>query len=69
VLFWLGRLRMLRGVHGEAQGSLASEEAEEQEGVDDKAPCPECGRCYPHEHIRAVYGRASSNSGSDTDGD
>jgi hypothetical protein len=31
------------------------------------APCPTCGRTYPHEHVRAVYGRESSEGGEDSD--
>mmetsp|Transcript_32341 Transcript_32341/g.81595 ORF Transcript_32341/g.81595 Transcript_32341/m.81595 type:complete len:302 (-) Transcript_32341:477-1382(-) len=66
---WLSRLRVLRDAGGAAQRSLAAEESdgEEEEGGGEGAPCAECGRCYPHEHIRAVYGRAESDSGSDSD--
>lgn len=40
------------------------QEDEDEEG-DAGDACPECGRCYPHEHVRAVYGaqRDSSDEG------
>lgn len=40
---------------------------DEDEEASDCRPCPECGRTYPHEHVRAVYSSAF-NGGDDDDG-
>lgn len=34
----------------------------------DEEPCEVCGRCYPHEHVTAVYG-LRSDSDEDTEGE
>uniref|UniRef100_A0A061R5F2 Phosducin thioredoxin-like domain-containing protein n=1 Tax=Tetraselmis sp. GSL018 TaxID=582737 RepID=A0A061R5F2_9CHLO len=61
VTAWLVRLRALRGLSGEAnlledEGSSGSEEEEEKH-----QPCPECGRTYPHEHVRPLARAAESD--------
>jgi len=64
-----------RGGGGDGAGSSGGEEEEEEDGEGGDggrglravAPCPTCGRTYPHEHVRAVYGRESSEGGEDSD--
>lgn len=34
-------------------------------GGNDDTPCEVCGRCYPHEHVRAVYRRQDSDDEDD----
>ncbi|GLC36552.1 hypothetical protein PLESTB_000161100 [Pleodorina starrii] len=74
VTSYLQRLSVLRGesaVGGRAAGDApGDEDAEEQEEEEEwrLKPCDVCGRRYPHEHVRAVYGtchRRSDSSGED----
>jgi hypothetical protein len=68
---WLRRLGVLRspGSGGWAGGAAGSSDSgsgeEEEEGEEWQQPCEECGRRYPHQHIRTV--RARRGSGSDSD--
>jgi len=39
-----------------------------EDGEGDLEPCEVCGRCYPHEHIKAVYGMRS-DSEEETEGE
>ena len=41
------------------QGNGSSEEEEEEEG--DECPCLVCGRTYPHEHVKTVWGKRSDS--------
>jgi len=49
---------------GSGSGSRGSDDEEggdEEEEGDGDRPCELCGRTYPHEHVRAVYGRRDSD--------
>lgn len=53
--------------HWPAQGGEVEEDEEEEWRL---KPCEVCGRRYPHEHVRAVYGSsaaAQGQGGSDDD--
>ena len=76
---WLQRRRCLVGLGAPAGAAAAreladpaaagsSEDDDEDDGNSLQAPCEECGRRYPHQHIRSVYRAADADSDSD-DGD
>ncbi|KAG2496993.1 hypothetical protein HYH03_004998 [Edaphochlamys debaryana] len=75
VVSYLQRLRVLKGEAAarRAPGQAAAEASSEEEGDGEDAeewklkPCELCGRRYPHEHVRAVYGRRGSSSGGEDD--
>jgi len=63
-----------RGRVGQASAltsALALRPGLQEEGEEGDAgadPCLECGRTYPHQHVRAVYGsQAAGGSSSDED--
>eukprot|EP00955_Chlamydomonas_euryale_P016450 175996-Chlamydomonas_euryale.AAC.4 len=74
---YLRRLRVLRcggAAAGRGRGSSSSPDGSDDSddggggGRYDAAPCEECGRTYPHEHMRAVRaggGRGDSSDSSD----
>ncbi|GLI62255.1 hypothetical protein VaNZ11_004860 [Volvox africanus] len=68
VTSYLRRLRVLRERPGVHDDSMQDDDQEEEEEWKLK-PCDLCGRRYPHEHVRAVYGtchrRSSDGSGDD----
>ena len=54
----------------EDRGSARGGEEDDDDEYDDDddsenecAPCAQCGRTYPHEHVRAVYNSSSTTSG------
>lgn len=49
----------------QAAGSAGSNS--DEGGSDWQEPCDVCGRCYPHQHIRSMYGQHYSDSDSDND--
>jgi len=53
---------------GSASGAQAAEEDDGDGGDGGIDPCEICGRSYPHEHIKSVYGnRSDSDSNSDSE--
>lgn len=42
---------------GKCAANVLQDEDEERMGPGDwkNPPCEVCGRCYPHEHVKAVY--------------
>ncbi|KAG2449430.1 hypothetical protein HYH02_005577 [Chlamydomonas schloesseri] len=85
VTSYLQRLRVLRSCESRPQpgpertrrrgGDAASDGSEVGDEEDEEEwrikPCEVCGRRYPHEHVRAVYGAsgASRRDGSDDEDD
>lgn len=65
VTSWLIELRALRDADGRAHEALG-EGSSDEGGSDREQPCPDCGRTYAHEHVRAIYSR-HDESGSDKD--
>jgi hypothetical protein len=59
---------VLKRSGGLAAGEDEDDEDEGDEGGADGQPCQLCGRTYPHEHVRAVYGRRE-DEGDDSDRD
>lgn len=84
VTSYLRRLRVLRDARGEgggaggrggSKGGAAATNSDEDDGEDSDQdewrvkPCELCGRRYPHEHVRAVYGGRGGVSGGSPDAD
>ncbi|GFR50739.1 hypothetical protein Agub_g12996, partial [Astrephomene gubernaculifera] len=77
VTAYLRRLRVLRGEQQAGRGGRAADteddgsKADEEEAEEWRVkPCELCGRSYPHEHVRAVYGadrRRADSSGDEED--
>ena len=73
IVKWLGscgilskrRRRRLRGEEN-ASGDDEYDDGEEEE---EDEPCAICGRCYPHEHIKSVYGKTSDTEDDASDSD
>ena len=49
--------------------SIVSDESEEDDGNEWQKPCEECGRRYPHQHIRSIYTGNANVQGSENDSD
>ena len=67
---WLGAIGALPRALGaltRGAGAGDEDEDEDEDGDGDGRPCPECGRTYPHEHVRAVYSSAALPGGGDSD--
>ena len=58
-----GGRKAKEGNHGSSSDTSDSESDSEYE------PCQVCGRCYPHEHITAVYGDAAADVSDEDDED
>mmetsp|Transcript_2826 Transcript_2826/g.7930 ORF Transcript_2826/g.7930 Transcript_2826/m.7930 type:complete len:300 (-) Transcript_2826:285-1184(-) len=71
VTSWLAKLQALRGPRQELH-QLEAQCSSDSDCDDDGGqhpPCPDCGRTYPHEHVRAVYAAERSDSeGEEDDG-
>ena len=61
---WLGRVGMLPGC------DVGGDDDSDDDGRECSAACAQCGRTYPHEHVRAVRSaatRAADDESSDDD--
>ena len=48
-----------------AADSDSDSDADEEEAGGDGTPCAQCGRTYPHKHVRAVYSTPTHPDGDD----